>query len=504
MAKGEYERGTPRGPISTFWRTFILCLIVFGSAFGVVSFTDQTDAVYLSMAGSMTSVVGLIYGSSAYGLAWNIITFVSTCRNEFVSSHNVTESLLLAVRSSLPFAIVQLSVMFAPSRLKMMFASCINTTFLSTLGAVFLLSIGPVVLLLCEEDNIQPLAYLSLLVGGMTVLLILIWHRNRSHRFLNLLYPEELGVSFLTAFVLTAVSKESVLPALTSSVTATCICMIFCATADVWYAVSTGQFWMIALDTLTGTSFILLPSIILLHRLNDQYGTFIFDKVQWLANVFNEQYVSNSGLEVASIGIPIFLGLIGLIGNVTIRSFCPLAAHLYGRVYIHGQPNTQKIAICILDWSNTGKQLLSKAKSLNLKVLLNFVVSYKELVEDTSSLREVIAAGHTIMPYTKEQIAHAKYTAIFSKDPEWSHGDSYPKDLICCSQKDTKIALWSHYCDGRNKPIAAALTESSGGAIVCLEQPVNSILELLEAVTKNGYSIAPISEVARKDPPMRL
>lgn len=165
----------------------------------------------------------------------------------------------------------------------------------------------------------------------------------------------------------------------------------------------------------------------------------------------------------------------------------------------------KKIALCIFDWPNTGKQILSKAEaSLETKVFFNFIVSNEELLEHASSLKEARAAGHTIIPYTKEHISHNEYTLLFSNAPEWSHGNSNPSDLIACSQRDTKIALWSHYYNNSDKPKVTDLEEHSGGAIVCMKQPVQSILDLLEAVTKKGYTVAPISEVAREDLPMHL
>merc|ERR1712070_1126906 len=129
-----------------------------------------------------------------------------------------------------------------------------------------------------------------------------------------------------------------------------------------------------------------------------------------------------------------------------IRALCPFAEHLYSRVYTHGQPNTKKVALCIFDWCNTGKNMLAKATtSPGQKGLFNFIVSNEELLKHASSLKEAREAGHTIIPYTKEQISHTTYTSLFSQVPEWSHGNSYPSDLISCSQRDTKIALWSHY-----------------------------------------------------------
>mmetsp|Transcript_16405 Transcript_16405/g.24185 ORF Transcript_16405/g.24185 Transcript_16405/m.24185 type:complete len:508 (-) Transcript_16405:277-1800(-) len=507
MAKNGYERGTPRGPISNSSRSAILCLIVFFSSLIVVSVAGgEPDVTSLSLAGAMASVVGLLYGSRAYGLVWNIIIFVSTYRNEIEKSQNILQSLLLATQSCLPLLILQMVVKLTPSRLKVSFAQFTNPVLLSALGAVFLISSGPVFLLLFLEYKVAPIALLSVFIGFTTILVLILWFRNRSHKFLTLLEREELGVSFLTTIALGASLNEGVLPALIASVITTLLCLSLCATADVWYSVSTGQFWMIALDTVVGGVFILLPATILVNRLNILYGTSIFDTLQSMAKGLNAEYnTSTIDWEMARIGLPLFLGLISIIGNTTIRALCPFAEHLYSIVYTHGQPNTKKIAFCIFDWSNTGKKILSTATaSPETKVFFNFIVSNEELLKHASSLKEARAAGHTIIPYTKEQISHTTYNSLFSQTPEWSHGKSYPSDLIACSQRDTKIALWSHYYDSSDKPKVTDLEEMSGGAIVCLKQPVKSILELLEALTKKGYTVAPMSEVAKEDLPMQL
>jgi hypothetical protein len=103
------------------------------------------------------------------------------------------------------------------------------------------------------------------------------------------------------------------------------------------------------------------------------------------------------------------------------------------------------------------------------------------------------------MPYTGERKAHIEYEKVFGHPPEWAHGESHPPDILACSKNGTKIVLWSSYVlKAVNKDeLKADVDAALGGNVICLEQAANSI-EIIEALTKDGYAVAPLSTVLKE------
>jgi len=444
------------------------------------------------------------------------------------NNNTISESsILLALKSSLPLALSILVIRTAGGLSSFPFrdflSSLVSPLFMSAVLAVptitFCLGLAILFLKDCGKASLATTC-LAGFIGVSLVALLWAWYRNRSHKYLSLLNKGELGISvlitmsFCASMMIATTKEEFLLPSLLACAIATLSCSAFAATADVWYTVSTGQFWMCTLDLATGGLYILLPLVLLGCRFRELYGTLICNTLlQQSQDILPPDDIQSE--QITMTALVQMLALSSMMGITMIRVLCPFGAHLYSRVYVHGQPNTKMIALCIIidNWIDTGEQLLSAISNLDntstatATVLLNFVLTTEELQTHNSSLKAAKAAGHTIMPYTNDE-PHREYSSLFSQEvPEWSHGGgSSPSDFISCSERDTKIALWSHYYDSNSPPSVKEVKESRGGSIVCLkQQPIPLIVDFIQKITQEeGYTVAPLSKVVKDDPAMSL
>lgn len=235
--------------------------------------------------------------------------------------------------------------------------------------------------------------------------------------------------------------------------------------------------------------YISIPAILLTWRMWLRFGTLIYEVLHNAA-----QIVPGDAAEETQ-SLMLLLATATCFGIFYTKSLCPFGPHLFGRIYCCGMQNTKNVAVC-MDWSD-GKTLLPELK--RLKASCSFVVTCENLKCDSTHLREAAQAGHTILPYTGERKAHVEYEKVFGHPPEWAHGESYPPDILACSKNGTKIVLWSSYALKvvKKDELRADIDAALGGNVICLEQVSNST-EIIEGLTKDGFTVAPLSTVLKE------
>lgn len=348
-----------------------------------------------------------------------------------------------------------------------------------------------------------------LVIGGY--LLLVAWYRNRTHKRMNLLDKREMGIAFCTAnaFLISLQQLPSVtsgdvsviMPALVALTVCTMMCAYLGAIADVWHTVGSGQFWMVALDGGLGIFYFIIPGFILGYRSWILYGEVVYDFMHDAAQGL-ELDMPVSPLQLATSTAMLMLGIVSTVGVTMTRALCPFGAHLYGKIFCIGMQNTRKVSVC-MDWSE-GKNVLKEFT--RIKASINFVVTCEDLKQDVEELQEAIKIGHTLMPYTGERTAHVEYKKVFDKSPEWAHGETYPADILACNKNNTKIVLWSDYYSNttvKKESVLAGMEDVLGGSIICFEN-VPNVVEIVEAIASEGYTLAPLSVTTKEFEAMTL
>jgi hypothetical protein len=229
-----------------------------------------------------------------------------------------------------------------------------------------------------ESSNKNENNYFSTIpihfIYSITIILLHVYYTNRSHKYGNLLTNKMLIQSLLSGLIMllsiyyiitfNIVSGMTIVLYLLGSTIMILFVTIYGSIADVWYSVGSGQFSMISLDTSGMLLFVLWPSVILALRFFDMYN----DTLHSIRNVLLDRYVHFVNNIVVIVGIDdisrgtttttttetspsliliIMLTMTIIIGVPLINTLCPLGGYLYSRAYIHGQPNTKKVALCI-------------------------------------------------------------------------------------------------------------------------------------------------------------
>ena len=504
-----YQRGTPHEPLSFKWRLTIVSLLLATSAAlaaAILHFHHPSQEVtaweiILAATGAITCFVAFLYDAALYGLALQMVVFGAVFVSEFSTASNLPGSLALAARSSMPIVVVATLSMAVPSIFSVL-AKILTPLSLSSVSAIATLNYGVSYVHLWKSGTVTLFSTLTGGVGLAVLLLIWAWYHYRTHRHMNLTHRREMGiaVSISAALILSIQqmplppshpSLGTVLPVLLGSTICALICVTMAATSDVWNAVGTNQFWMLCLDMAALSIYSVIPAVLLSWRLWSRFGTQIYDVLHRAAQSVPGETAAND--EIRS--LLFLLAVATCFGTFYTKSLCPLGCHLYGRVYCSGMHFTKAVAIC-MDWAD-GKALLSGFK--RLKASCHFVVTRDQLKVDAGLLQEAVAAGHVVMPYTGERKAHAEYERIWGRSPEWAHGESYPSDVLACAKNDTKIALWSSYVrhSVHAEELAADLEATLGGNVICFEQ-VPNVVEIIEGITKAGYSVVPLTTVMKE------
>lgn len=262
----------------------------------------------------------------------------------------------------------------------------------------------------------------------------------------------------------------------------------FAFVADVWYAVGSGQFLMISLDTAGMMLYFICPTVILLLRFLDKYEESI---ASW-CDMFREHYEQfmpsvllqriGSDDEDFIITLLMLLVISSVIGVPLLNALCPIGGYLFSRAYTHGQPNTKKVALCVnfsdlpRDNDDLWRELLKKKDvgdhgrdNQQLVAVLNIYVTLEELTLHRNELQTIAKRGHFIALSPTEfddtnfgpsilfsnkatcnlQIAHFEYTELFGEEPKWllsrSAGSIGRHPAMLCEARNLgmKVVYWS-------------------------------------------------------------
>jgi len=321
----------------------------------------------------------------------------------------------------------------------------------------------------------------------------------------------------------------------------------FAGVADVWYAVGSGQFQMISLDTAGIGFYFVLPLSILSLRFVEKYG----DWLDYVQEKFSALIVSGptgvyfNGVldanEEDAIWVYMRLAVLMLMnvimGITMVNSLCPLSGYLFGRTYTHGQPYTGKIAVCvdyacfksITETERNGLfKILNAAKSKDgknkdIKAVLNINVSSTDLAEHKEDIQKLRKEGHEIVitidgsSVNSINVAYQSYATIFDgASPTWYHtghnmSGSVPRCHSMTSMLELRSAMWSNYITSVKdaESLKEGLEKHRGGSFVYVHASqscdvlaiLKRVLELLEDAS---FVPASLTLVAKEDNTMVL
>jgi hypothetical protein len=382
-----------------------------------------------------------------------------------------------------------------------------------------------------------------------------IYYNRRSHRNGGLTtqkqigYAVMIGISVLFFVISSAQSYDIriVMPFLLGSMISVGLGAVFAFVADNWYAIGTGQFVMVSLDTIGILFYFVLPIIILLIRFFDKYNSFVNDITKYVAMQISvltpldkivDTVITSSLIKIGQSQLnhnllTFFIALPVVIGIPLIHNFCPINGHLFGRVYTHGNPNTKKVAICVnfSDYEVVLRKLAKRAGSDNDDVLkddlLNVFVTLNNLREYPEIIKKLHDKGHQIgliLADEKDDNAKASstlkeaftfYEKNIGKKPMWYHTgiDDKGKTPHCFQtalRLEMRSAMWSTLIDVSNtkltknasEAVVSDLERHNGGNILYLTKvndgnhaSINMLWELSSILKDNGYGSKTLSSI---------
>ncbi|KAL7552697.1 hypothetical protein ACHAWF_015934 [Thalassiosira exigua] len=322
----------------------------------------------------------------------------------------------------------------------------------------------------------------------------------------------------------------------------------FASVADVWYAVGSGQFQMVSLDTAGMMFFFVFPAAIIYFRFIDKYGESLASKASLLKGYLQSVGVDVSGEigddDTLTSSMVMTLALITAIGVPLLNGICPIGGYLFSRAYTHGQPNTKKAALCV-GFADLGTQKRADLwKSLEKKEsVLNIFVTLEDMHLHAAELKLLSGKGHAISLAPTEfkdtlcglsmfqgnkscniQIAHHEYTELFGDEPSWvlaKSADSigrHPAFLRVVKDLGMKVSYWSTHVevagnkltDAQLREVREECSDKDGGSIIyvalgkgappsCMSSALSEIIDSLD-----GYSLESLSHVVRDDATMVL
>jgi len=398
-----------------------------------------------------------------------------------------------------------------------------------------------------------------------------LYYRHRSHKHGNLVNcchegVNMLGVVFLpvlvtililvypmpSSFKVVTERADSLLPFLTGALAASTAAAYFASIADTWYAVGTGQFQMIALDTLGIAFYFILPLVILSFCFMEKYGTHVYSILSIvgtsLGSVGMEQLTLKSLFDLDNDGYEMLVHLflvVHIINVITwgiklVNSQCPIAGYLYGRTYTHGRPNSKKIAICVdyqtlFDKNVDAKERESFLSDLmsatgwsqsSANAVLNINITVTDLLQCRQDIEKLYAQGHELVITVEKndashdrentiRLAYDAYRNVFDgKSPSWYHPTTHhfsamPKYHSMANLLGLRIAMWSHCICSPEEVVflKEGLADHNGGLLVyvCNKDKVLTILKSMMLLLRKVEIIsATLSSVIPTDNRMDL
>ncbi|KAL7428983.1 hypothetical protein ACHAXM_001498 [Skeletonema potamos] len=555
------ERGTlkhtlPRRPI------FLIGLVWAASAtlatklslHSLPSVYDTSWQLFFVVAslGSASALVGIVFGDSlSHSLAFGTALLIA----RYCSGASIVEA-------SPPLVVAAM----ASFRGTHAMISCLDGEFIfssTTLHACCLIPFLTVVyLLIASEFKVKATGLFSTsptcTVSFIIIALLHYYNKNRAHKHGYLLTSEmkSHAVFVANAIILSAslmTQDESfsivIVVFLLGSMFALLMSVFFAGVADSWYAVGSGQFQMVSLDSAGMMIYFFWPAIIIFFRFVDKYGDYIGGK-----SITAVGYLKSAGLltdsplrsedDIFSFSFVIMLAMITAVGVPSLNALCPMGGYLYSRAYTHGQPNTKQVALCVSysdlpkDRTTLFAMLADKKKEGQATVVLNIFVTLEDLKMHPSELKLIAAKGHKISLEPTEfiglnflqkttatcniEFAHYEYSEVLGESPAWLLAKSvntigrHPSLLHKASDLGMKVVYWSTLVKvssgkltARQKDaIVGDCKDKNGGSIIYVtsdNSASNLTAPLCEVVgLLHEFTFESLSTVARDDPTMVL
>ena len=318
----------------------------------------------------------------------------------------------------------------------------------------------------------------------LPVILSLAYLRNASHFPNGSLYTDQkkygydvASLSLLFSYIVTLSNTPPNVIMGASCVTMT-LAILFAAVGDVWYAVGTGQFQMVSIDTAGIVFYFFCPMYILLNRAMDRYDfTFSMDN----------EHVIMSGIVVVAM--------------LQLHSLCPLAGYIHANVYTTGHPNRKRFAACF-HYQNEHLQFYNQKDT----PILNLLVTQQDLENLEKETSQKMLGKHELVLcncFNQAQLdfAIALYTKVMGNPPKWYHASAADENITVLSEATMKhnmnIAYWS------NTVVTSEVKD--GTFFYCKDKlTLDEIQTHVETLKNSSYKMETISTVAIPMSPMIL
>ena len=314
------------------------------------------------------------------------------------------------------------------------------------------------------------------------------------------------------------------------------LAILFGAVGDCWEPVGSNQWQMTSVDTLGLLFHFVLPIVLLLYRACDKYNvlsafqaSFNFEFGSYLSMILN---VSVLFTVVIGIGMPV------------LNSLSPISPYLFARSYLHGQPNTKKVALVIAftDIFEETKNNPQRLKELLVftkenKVVLNVFVNFSNVKLYADILKELIRNGHHIgistysyhfesasVTFDKVLTVREEVLKVLGAKPSWylpTSGHRHPFALKACADNYMRVCYWSTLCHTGIMNAEKCLIDikrdvvaKGGGNIIYFtkgatnNQTWTSILSLVQETIKYlneiNFEARDLNEVVKDDQTLQL
>ena len=348
------------------------------------------------------------------------------------------------------------------------------------------------------------LIFPSLAVTFLTLYIMRLYYIHRAHKH-GLLCSKSLGLSVIVGLsnscaiwssCSTTEDIISILPFLLGGLLPISFATVFAFVSDVWYAIGTGEFQMITVDTCGILFYFGLPLTILTVRFFEKYGELVCTVRISISKVVvsivqsggdNMMFLSDPFTALACLAsLASFTIMIGL---PLLNNLCPLSGHLFGRCYTHGQPNTNMVAVCV-NFEDlcqaTTDELNCIWKAMPKNGFINIFVTGNELQEHPQKIKDMLKMGHFVglsMNRCGDDVqsitfSYNLFRGILGKRAEWCHvGEGMsPQAHQLSKELNMKTAFWSIRCDVINNTLSPLeleaikdeLHKSKGGSFIYL------------------------------------
>lgn len=340
--------------------------------------------------------------------------------------------------------------------------------------------------------------------------------------------------------------------------------------SDAWYVVGSGEFRMVSLDTMSVLFHFVAPGVVLGCRFLDRYSDAVRAVVartvetllspDLLATVSDREFFLDRYDDLVA-ATTVLLAVLSFYGVHVLNDVSPLNGYVVSRTYLHGQPNTKRVAFTLRlsdlvagrrtrtrktpnnddkddDHDLTVKDmgldereealLLGKDDRLRLTVL----VGDDDAERRPAIVRELVVAGHetAVWPTSSrsEDLARAfdRVARAAGRRPTWCRTRDARTARAASADLDARVALWSsriraardgrRVCEADRVRLRGEIKDKGGGNVVDLvfddddtdattttTSMMKVVRDLFEALPAE-YAVRPLSDVVRQPKSMDL